>query len=354
MISANDTKPSPNMKTEKIEYKSEETTFLISLSYNTDEIIFYLKNTLPFNYDQFESKYNFSDLKRINQFFSQFLNMDNIGGLYTRLLKNKKMKISENQEEVNLSFTNITEEVITLSVKKKEYRGDEKYDKLSEIVKSLINEVKELKDENLKMKEQLNELIKFKSDIEEEKRQKKIEEEEKEKYHNLKNSSILSDRNKVKMISDWIMPNKKIIYNQIYKATRDGGTGKDFHSRCDNKGPTLTLIESKNNNIFGGYISISWESPTSWTYKGGDDNAFIFSINNTKKYPIQDKSKVIYNSPNHGPDFGSNDIYLVQTNFLNNSDNKCYSFSYKASPNEIAGGELFEVKELEVYTVQFE
>jgi len=345
MISANDTKPSTPMKTEKIEYKSEEKTFLISLSYNTEEIIFYLKNTLPFHYDQFESKYNFTELKHINQFFAQFQNMDNIAALYSKLLKNQKIKISESQNEITLSFANIMEDMITLSIKKKEFRGDEKYNKLSEIVNSLINEVKELKDENSKMKEQLNELIKFKNETE-----------EKEKYHNLKNSSIITDRDKMKMISDWIKPNTKIIYNQIYKATRDGGTGPIFHSYCDNKGPTLTLIESKNNYIFGGYITISWDSPKSWTYKGGDDNAFIFSINNKKKYPIQDKSKVIYNHYKFGPDFGSNDIYTDYTNknFLEGSGGLRGGYSYKAPPNEIAGGSTFEVKELEVYTVQFE
>ena len=349
MISANDTKPSSPMKTEKIEYKSEEKTFLISLSYNKDELIFYLKNTLPFHYDQFESKFNFTELKNINQFFAQFSNMESIGSLYSKLLKNQKIKISENKDEISLSFTNITEDMIILSVKKKEYRGDEKYDKLYEIVKSLINDVKELKDENLKMKEELNELNKFKRETEEKRKKKIIE----QKYHNLKDSSILIDKDKIKMISDWIKPNTNIIYNQIYKATRDGGTGQIFHSHCDNKGPTLTLIESKNNHIFGGYITISWEAPKSWTYKDGDNNAFIFSINNRKKYPIQDKSKVIYNHCDYGPDFGSIDIYLINSNFLENS-NSCTSASYKAPPNEIAGGEKFDVKELEVYTVQFE
>ena len=110
-------------------------------------------------------------------------------------------------------------------------------------MKSLINEIKELKSENKKKKEQIDELTKFKLEIEEER--------EKKKNYSLKDSNILNDPEKIKMISDWINPNKKIIYNQIYKATRDGGTGKNFHSYCDNKGPTLTLINSTNGYIFG-------------------------------------------------------------------------------------------------------
>ncbi len=347
MISANDTKPSTPMKTEKIEYKSEEKTFLISLSYNTEEIIFYLKNTLPFHYDQFESKYNFTELKHINQFFAQFQNMDNIAALYSKLLKNQKIKISESQNEITLSFANIMEDMITLSIKKKEFRGDEKYNKLSEIVNSLINEVKELKDENSKMKEQLNELIKFKNETEEKKK-------EKEKYHNLKNSSIITDRDKMKMISDWIMPYTKIIYNQIYKATRDGGTGQTFHAHCDNKGPTLTLIESKNNYIFGGYITISWESTSDWI-KGNDDNAFMFSINNKLKYPIKDKYCAIFNHKDYGPEFGWDEI-IIGPNFFY-TDLACYHKrkGFWIEPEKLVGDEKkCRIKELEVYLVNFE
>ena len=156
------------------------------------------------------------------------------------------------------------------------------------------------------------------------------------------------------MISNWINPNKKIIYTQIYKATKDGGTGKDFHKFCDNKKPTLTLFESTNGYIFGGYISISWEGPLNWTYKGNDDNAFIFSVNNQMKFPIQDKSKVIYNQRDYGPDFGNNDIYLDNSNFLNN-DSQCNNYNqYKAPPEKIAGGSKFRIKELEVYLVEFD
>ena len=346
MNTANNFKPSSNMKTEKIEYKLDEKNYLISLIYNSEEIAFNIKSRLPLQYDQFESKFNLSDMKTMNQFFAQFTNIEKIAGLYSNLFKNKKINISEEKDELNLSFMNITDDIINLSIKKKEFAGDEKYDKLLDIMKSLINEIKELKSENKKMKEQIDELTKFKLEIEEER--------EKKKYYSLKDSNILNDPEKIKMISDWINPNKKIIYNQIYKATRDGGTGKNFHSYCDNKGPTLTLINSTNGYIFGGFISISWEGPQNWTYKSNDDSAFIFSIDNKIKYPVQDKSCVIYNQINYGPDFGSNDIYLCQ-NFLNNNSNQCNCYKYyNASPEKLSGGTTFQVKELEVYSVKIE
>ena len=43
----------------------------------------------------------------------------------------------------------------------------------------------------------------------------------------------------------------------LYRASRDGWTASDFHSCCDNKGPTLTVIRSEN-YIFGGYTEQEW------------------------------------------------------------------------------------------------
>ncbi len=46
--------------------------------------------------------------------------------------------------------------------------------------------------------------------------------------------------------------------NLIYRASRDGFKGNDFHDRCDNKGPTLCLIKSEFNKTFGGYTNLNW------------------------------------------------------------------------------------------------
>ena len=45
----------------------------------------------------------------------------------------------------------------------------------------------------------------------------------------------------------------------IFRASSDGKTAGDFHRCCDNKGPTLIVIQSEE-NILGGYTSKSWTS----------------------------------------------------------------------------------------------
>ena len=48
-------------------------------------------------------------------------------------------------------------------------------------------------------------------------------------------------------------------FTLMFRANSDGKTAADFHRCCDNKGPTLIVIQSKE-YIFGGYTSKSWTS----------------------------------------------------------------------------------------------
>ncbi|CAF1057647.1 unnamed protein product [Adineta steineri] len=69
----------------------------------------------------------------------------------------------------------------------------------------------------------------------------------------------------------------------IYKGTKDGFRGEDFHRCSDDKGPTMTIIQTKNNNyLFGGYVKISWGCDNK--YKR-DSTAFLFTLANA--YAIQ-------------------------------------------------------------------
>ena len=70
------------------------------------------------------------------------------------------------------------------------------------------------------------------------------------------------------------MTNKKAIL-LLYRATRDGFTHSAFHSRCDGKANTITIIKNNLNYVFGGYASRAWHSKGEWIEDG---NAFIFSL----------------------------------------------------------------------------
>lgn len=49
-------------------------------------------------------------------------------------------------------------------------------------------------------------------------------------------------------------------------STLNGFTAAKFQELCNNKGPTLTVVKSHLNKIFGGYTALSWDN-ISGTYK---------------------------------------------------------------------------------------
>ena len=47
------------------------------------------------------------------------------------------------------------------------------------------------------------------------------------------------------------------LWKQCYSADQASWVTKDFHVRCDKKGPTLTIIQL-GEYIFGGFVEQSW------------------------------------------------------------------------------------------------
>ena len=45
----------------------------------------------------------------------------------------------------------------------------------------------------------------------------------------------------------------KIVTTLLYRGSKHGWKSKDFHSRCDGKGPTISLFKLKNGDCIGGY-----------------------------------------------------------------------------------------------------
>ncbi|CAF4087989.1 unnamed protein product, partial [Adineta steineri] len=94
----------------------------------------------------------------------------------------------------------------------------------------------------------------------------------------------------------------------IYKATIDGFHSEDFHRCSDDRGPTMTIIQSKNGNyLFGGYTEISWTCDN--TYKK-DPNAFLFTLRNPHdvqptKFTLKSKTDLaVGHAKTTGPYFG--------------------------------------------------
>jgi hypothetical protein len=108
-----------------------------------------------------------------------------------------------------------------------------------------------------------------------------------------------------------------------YQLNVDGDTGSTFHSKCDNKGPTITIITNNNGYTFGGYtlrrpglpitiINNGYSSSNSYRYRS-DSTAFLFSDVGSKgsltKYPAVG-TNAIFPHPSSGPRFGTSDLQV--------------------------------------------
>jgi len=142
-----------------------------------------------------------------------------------------------------------------------------------------------------------------------------------------------------------------------YQATKDGFASVNFHSKCDNSGPSLTLIKTNAGHIFGGFTSVSWNSTGNY-YK--DSSAFLFTIVNPHnlpptKYPISNSSAV-YCGSSYGPTFGGgHDICIANNANMNNSSYTSFPSSFldtTGKGNTTFTSNNFTVTEIEVFLLQ--
>ena len=154
------------------------------------------------------------------------------------------------------------------------------------------------------------------------------------------------------LIKSWLN-NKKFKAELLFRKTRDGSTPNDFHNKCDNKGITITFIETTKGYVFGGYTELQWD-------KSGnpkkDKSTFIFSFNRKEKYLPRNEKYSIYCHKSEGPRFGYSfpEIYFYNTLDKGQSyeDNSSWS-TFLIGRKLTNGEEYWDVKELEVYKIDY-
>lgn len=178
----------------------------------------------------------------------------------------------------------------------------------------------------------------------------------------IENSKIILEED-IQLIKKWIDESNynKIYFKLLYRGTENGKGAQDFHSRCDNKGPTITFIKTTTNKIFGGFTNLSWESRINLlgAYKSNDPYAFIFSIDKKIKLNCNDTRYITYCSSSTGPVFGNG----FDIGIYNNWDSNCYSKIKNYGKNEGIISENFLLgttesynfmpEEVEVFSVLF-
>ena len=154
-----------------------------------------------------------------------------------------------------------------------------------------------------------------------------------------------------------IIKNKKIDFNLLYKATKDGDEIKIFHKLCDKQKNIVVAIETKNGCRFGGYTKIGFDSDEE---SKKDDAAFLFSFDKMKIYKIKKDSVAIACFSKSGPCFfgtKSDTIHIVDKFFENfsHTDKKNSIYEGMEEDYELNKGEdKFLIRELEIFKIEIE
>ena len=74
------------------------------------------------------------------------------------------------------------------------------------------------------------------------------------------NSNIFESLDEIKFIINQLethqkVKNRKIFFNLLYRATRDGKRAYDFHNKCDGIVQQLVFIKTVKGEAFGGYFN---------------------------------------------------------------------------------------------------
>eukprot|EP00471_Norrisiella_sphaerica_P005228 CAMPEP_0184489624 /NCGR_PEP_ID=MMETSP0113_2-20130426/15962_1 /TAXON_ID=91329 /ORGANISM="Norrisiella sphaerica, Strain BC52" /LENGTH=237 /DNA_ID=CAMNT_0026873157 /DNA_START=127 /DNA_END=840 /DNA_ORIENTATION=- len=97
---------------------------------------------------------------------------------------------------------------------------------------------------------------------------------------------------------------------RCYKASEHGWSARDFHDRCDLKGPSLVIARTKKGVVFGGFMPIEWKSAND--YRDTDrDFLFYFPQGSSEPVRIQKRdSSPVYDYRRGGPQWGSEALII--------------------------------------------
>ncbi|XP_052802957.1 interferon-induced protein 44-like isoform X1 [Mya arenaria] len=169
-------------------------------------------------------------------------------------------------------------------------------------------------------------------------------------------------------VESWIGTGPKT-FNLLYSITRDGCNASVFHQKCDNQGPTLTILYNKEGSVFGGYNGVSWVSPLKQLNQT-DEAAFLYQLYFSgnkiqRKCSLKRWQTSSCSISGYGPVFGSalyTDLNTFKSNIQKstsgeynlNGNMDSYGKNYESqgtSSKEVNNGHM-RVTELEVYAVK--
>ena len=313
---------------------------------------------------EFSNKYNFDVLNKI-KYFAGFDSIDEIFEQFKYELTKTNLKLLEENNFIKINIpieiVKIKELSFDLPIKMK--TDKEKIDMLISEVNALKkeinelkisheNEIKSLKNENIAIKELFNKYVPFLD---------KLMEVTLEKNKNLSSISLIIEKDieKENALVNWIkkkMKIKSLKFELLFRMSENGENSSDFHKYCDGVGPTLILIKTDKDRIFGGFTPLNWGIKNVEIYDKLK-RTFIFSLNLMKKYDMIDNKKKAITCKNTGPVFGDWDFGLdYNMKYGSSYANSCSNFLSNNNlelTGEKGDNDSFTTEEFEVFKVLY-
>ncbi|CAG8728272.1 43001_t:CDS:2, partial [Gigaspora margarita] len=158
-------------------------------------------------------------------------------------------------------------------------------------------------------------------------------------FHKLFNSNKLAKNEKkvhsktmtLNMKPNHFSDNNLYDFVLLYHGSENDFNAKKFHESCDNKGPTLTIIKTSDQSIFGGYNDTNTENH--YIERIVSKKNFLFSFENQNDFSTSKLARVKKNCwvseyhSDYGPCFGCNknnfDMY-INSKYLYISNSNIY------------------------------
>ena len=372
----------------------QEKKFNLVLNEKNYNLIFsYTKNDLIIKCEDLDEKEIYSQslsYESITKDSRYFLMCDTIFDIMNELsdlVSDNKVSISKNTSNLIVNFQlsshKFKEAIFTLFYKEK-MKVDEigiLNKRIEEHKKEIEEHKKEIEEHKKEIKDQKKEIEEHKKEIEEQKKEieylkQRLINIEKWKNEMIENkttniikeniiidSKIITQKEQINFIEKSILrsemlKDKKITFNLIYQASRDGDSKQNFYDKCNGIAHVLLILRTDKSFIFGGYTDLAFIFHSSGATEYQDNNAFVFSMDKKKIYPVKKGGKSIRCCNCCCPQFSEHTIY-IQDKFLNSSNNLCCTasegyydgFSRDYELND--GVETFKISELEVFQISF-
>ena len=249
------------------------------------------------------------------------------------LLLEKKSDINEQFSELSsYVYETLVNKINNLEIKNKEYETKiQEYEKKFQEHEKKFQELMEINKKNEIRINNLEKLINNNTKIE-----KKIF-----------NSKININETLVK---SWLN-NREFSATLLFRMSEDGDQFKTFHEKCNNKGITITFIETTDGLIFGGYTELEWDNSNR---DKNDKSTFIFSFNTNEKYTKRNDNYSIGCYETKGPKFGwGPQIYFPYNNLRKGRSDKSDGNSFVLNNPFTNGEDNWETKEFEIYQIKY-